>query len=131
MSITVASSNLAWPDAQPIRLFSGTGTGTNISFQFAHETFLGTTVLILGFDAVAQGSEPIMCFCQFTAPAGIFLYYDSQSTGQGLGVRFQWRGQSPLFTGEAAEGRGISSGSINWSFSAWGLLVPVEEVGSI
>lgn len=117
----VPSSNLWFDDAFPLRLISYavTSSGGTVTYDTGPEP--APLAIILGCDIVASGSEPIQCFVNLQIPTGIQVYYDSQSTGEGLGVRFPWRGQIPLADGEDVSVQFSSSGSINWYVTVWGV----------
>jgi hypothetical protein len=122
----IASSNLYYPGGIPCRLIShkenSTGNTTTVKPSLSN---VGA-VLVLGFDAVASGSEPIQCFIDFQIPTGFQVFYDSQSTGEGNGVRFTWRGQAPLMFDEQLSTTYSSSGAIEWTVNAWGLALPFD-----
>ena len=118
----VPSSNLWIPYSFPRRFISYSGTGTNISQTVTNNVFINSMYVILGCDLVASGSEPVQCFVNLQIPQGVQVYYDSQSTGEGLGVRFPWRGQIPLFYNDTLEVDVSSNASINWYITVWGLL---------
>jgi hypothetical protein len=122
----IASSNLWWPDCQPCRLFNFHVLGTSAT-QTATPSPTGTR-LIMGIDVVAAHANPIQCFVEFRVPSAISVFYDSQSTGQGNGVRFTWRGQVPIGPGETISIVATSSASLDWYLQAWGLYISTPMV---
>lgn len=117
----VPSSNLWFEGAYALRLVSHSETSTGGSVTFDTGDNPSPRPIILGVDFVASGFEPIQCFVNLQVPTGIQVYYDSQSTGEGLGVRFPWRGQIPVLDGEDVTAEFSSSGTINWYVTVWGL----------
>lgn len=85
---------------------------------------VGQTALILGIDWTATQDEPVQCFTHLLYAGSFLFYWDSQSTGEGLGVRWSWRGALPLAQGQVIQVIGTSSSAIEWSGSWFGLLVP-------
>ncbi len=123
-----ASSNLWEPDALPIRLMSHAETSTGMSVIASLAAFTGSSAVVLGVDIVAAHAEPVQCFVEVQIPNGILVYYDSQSAGEGLGVRFTYRGQVPLLAGEGMTVHTSTAGgaTIDWYATAWGLLQPYD-----
>jgi hypothetical protein len=117
----IASSNLWVGWAQPFRIFNQHTLGTNGGATVTPSP--SGTRLVMGMDVVAAHANPIQCFCEFRVPSAISVFYDSQSTGEGNGVRFTWRGQIPISPGESVTIVATSSGSLDWYITAWGLLI--------
>jgi hypothetical protein len=85
--------------------------------------------LVLGIELIASGASPVQCFANFQVPSGSMVYYDSQSIGEGLGVRFVYRGQAVLLEDESmAVTFSATGGSPQWSLSAWGLALPFNGI---
>lgn len=128
----IASANLWWPNAIPSRCISATSSTASQSFDFLGAAAAAGTTLVMGMDVVASGAEPVQCFCALQLPRGVTVFYDSQSTGEGLGVRFTWRGQIPI--GGTDEGSVVvrSSGTIPWAVTVWGITIPgLYTVGTV
>lgn len=106
------------PSAHPYRIgtYQGTTAFRNASFGNA---FSGTA-LLLGVDAAATDAEPIQCFLALGITGCQWFYTDSQSTGEGLGVRWTWRGQIPIYENDVFYYRFSASGPINFGITAWG-----------
>lgn len=117
----VPSSNLYIPYANPRRLLTYSATGTGFTQTVNNTATLAPYWLILGCDIVASGAEPVQCFVNLQVPAGQQIYYDSQSTGEGLGVRFPYRGQVPVLPNESFAVQVSSSAAITWYATVWGL----------
>lgn len=122
----VPGNTLFWPNSLPERFISSSQTGTSGSYQHIPNVNIPGGQLILGIDFVASGSEPIQLFVNAQGPSGIQFYYDSQSTGEGNGVRFVWRGQLPLHASETLSVNWTASGSIATYCTAWGLVLPYD-----
>jgi hypothetical protein len=124
----IASSNLYYPGGVPCRFLSHTelSSGNTVSVQPSLSNV--GSVLVLGFDAVASGASPVQCFIDFQVPIGFQVFYDSQSSGEGNGVRFTWRGQAPLMFNERLATKFSSVSNITWTVSAWGLALPFDSM---
>lgn len=115
-----------WVPDGVFTLFQDTSASASSSFSMSLPSQLsGSASLLQGVDVTATGANPIQCFAHLTSPAGSIFWWDSQSTGEGNGVRWTWRGglwvrhtQTVTFTGSTA------SGSINWGGIMWGILIP-------
>lgn len=85
--------------------------------------------VVLGIDLTMTGVDTIgPCFCSFAIGGHIF-YWDSQSTGEGLGITFGWRGQIPIQKGDvliiAAD---QPSTDLVVSSIAWGYCYPPRQI---
>lgn len=120
----IASSNLFWPGAVPLRLISHTESSTGKTLVSAPAAWGAGGQIILGMDATAWGTSPDQCFAQFYVPTSTSVWYDSQSIGEGLGIRFTWRGQIPIGTSETVSFYFNAASATNWAVSVWGLLTP-------
>jgi hypothetical protein len=86
--------------------------------------------LITQIDAVAFNANPVQCFFHVQlipvgASDGPAFYYDSQSTGEGNGVWFSWRGALPVLFEEQVFFEATSSATIDWGCIASGLILPM------
>lgn len=94
-------------------------------FEFSYENSTpGILAVITSIDAVAQGSSPVQCFCQFLIEPNIGFFYQSQSVGEGLGVYFSWRGWLPLYYLKSVGVKATSAAAEIWSCTISGLSVP-------
>lgn len=105
----------------PAILLDWNTTGTSFSQSATNPG--GYPWVLLGVDWTATQAEPIQCFTGMTlTPHGGTFFYDSQSTGEGNGVRWQWRGMLVIpYTYELTV-FGSASGSIDWGGVAWGII---------
>lgn len=57
----------------------------------------GLVMVITQVDATATGTEPTQLYFELIDHStGAIFFHDSQSTGEGLGVMWVWRGAKPL-----------------------------------
>lgn len=104
---------------------SGQQLGANFLATYMAPTIGATTYRIQGVDWTATQAAPVHCFTHLElAPTGSIFYWDSQSTGEGNGVRWSWRGDLPLEAGEGLRVVGTADGSIQWGAVAWALIQP-------
>lgn len=123
----IAASNL-WPEfTVPFRL--NMVNSTTASSAVTDAPVGGVNYVVLGAYYTATGSNPITCFWSLRIPAAFTISYDSQSTGQGNGVRFTWRGQIPMNAGENVAHTCTSSAPIFWCGVIWGILIPMSVIG--
>jgi len=108
----------------PWRTFGGEAASVGQDYSIGIVPRDAGHLLLLGIDVVASDAEPVHCWVGYEIPAGYRAYWDSQSTGEGLGVRFPWRGQVPLLPTEYVVLHLRSDTSIDWSWVLWGLLSP-------
>lgn len=98
---------------------------TSFDVSFTPPAVQASTWLLTGVDWTATQAQPVHCFTHLAlGPEITIFYWDSQSTGEGLGVRWSWRGDLPLFPGDELIIHGDSSAAIVWSATAWGILAP-------
>jgi hypothetical protein len=120
-------NSLAWPDSKPFALSFAGACATGNTFTISLPTYTNNLCVLLGIDVVVQGANPTQIDMGFGWPAATtYFYYDSQSTGEGNGVRFQWRGQLafPGSTTITITAISVSGPGPNWSAIAWGLILP-------
>jgi hypothetical protein len=127
---TQAAAALSVTDAVPSRFLAYGSIGTGF-LQTVNPAEPGSTSVLTQVDAVAYNAEPVQCWfhaSMFASGSGAELafYYDSQSTGEGLGVWFSWRGALPFHGADALQVYATSSGSITWSVLCSGLIVPYD-----
>jgi hypothetical protein len=110
------------------RIITVSATSSAVSGTWTNSD-LGCTFVLTGIDATATQAEPIQCFFDaqlvYNTSEIATFYWDSQSTGEGNGVWFSWRGAIPLALGEGLNLNGTSSGTIVWAALASGFIVPV------
>lgn len=87
---------------------------TDVFSHAASNPWPNAQVVVTCIDITATGAEPVQCFASVQGVIGEAFYYDSQSTGEGLGVRFTWRGQYALDIGERVQLLCTSSAPIDW-----------------
>jgi hypothetical protein len=76
--------------------------------------------LVLGFDFALGPDEPVQTW--FTAANGSSVFYrDSQSTGEGLGVTYAWRGQLPITSGFGLTLACTMFSTISLGWIVWGI----------
>lgn len=121
----IAASNLYWPGTVPLRYIRANSLSSGSTDTIAQPAWANGGCIILGLDLVAAGAEPSQCFCSFSVPNNCTIFYDSQSTGEGNGIRFTWRGQIPLGPSESMQVYFSSAMSITWSYAISGLLTPL------
>jgi hypothetical protein len=82
-------------------------------------------MVIEGIDWTATQANPVHCFTQliFDQNNGLF-FWDSQSTGEGNGVRWSWRGSLVLEGGQGVSVKGQSDANITWGAVVWGYQTP-------
>ena len=129
MPPTQAGAAVPFPNAFPILFIANNVIAAGIHGAYTNNT-LGTMPVLTGLDGVASNANPIQCFfwAQSTGSPNVpcQFYYDSQSTGEGNGVWFSWRGALPMPFGTELELFGNSSGTSNWSVTAWGCVIPLS-----
>jgi hypothetical protein len=57
-------------------------------------------IVLTAIDATCTIEEPVHCFCRAFTNDDTTFFWDSQSTGEGLGVTFAWRGALYLPRGD-------------------------------
>lgn len=127
-------NSLYWPETKPfVNAFAGSlGAGAQ-NETFEPSSYPNAVYTLLGIDTVCSGAEPSQITMAFwLGAAATQFYYDSQSTGEGLGVRFSWRGQLPVRAGYPAgiTGNVISGPAVDWSGIFWGLVMPFAQAGT-
>lgn len=117
------------PIGYPYRI--ATENRSTSGFSRAYGLITSSPAILCGFDAVAKDAEPTQCFI-YVAVAGVPFYYDSQSTGEGLGIRFTWRGGIPVGADELITVNFQCSGTvpINYSHILWGMAGPYQDFGA-
>lgn len=104
---------------------SGQLLGANFLATYSVPLTGGSTIRLQGVDWTATQSFPVHCFTHLQLqPNGTIFYWDSQSTGEGNGVRWSWRGDLPLGVGDGFQVVGTADGSIQWGAVAWALIEP-------
>lgn len=78
--------------------------------------------VLLGADLTMTGATGVgPCFASL-AIGGVTFYWDSQSTGEGSGITFAWRGQLPIIGGDqlhwyaSQPGSDLSVSSVMWGY---------------
>lgn len=124
-ALSVPGVTLMGGELRPKRFAAGTSSTSSLEVSYA--VGIGQSqILVLGVDITATQAEPVG---PLFASAGITdtgpFYWDSQSTGEGLGVTFSWRGQMPVFAGETvyANISGSSLGAVLCAY-IWGVIGP-------
>lgn len=79
------------PNSIPQRLGRQQTTATSLTLGYTNP-YTGVTVIVTHIDITATGAEPVQCFAHAEDDIGVRFYWDSQSTGEGNGVSFNWRG---------------------------------------
>lgn len=109
----------AWP--VNFGRFGGLHTSFNIDVTNTHT---GSLWIVTCVDATCTGAEPVQCFCSMTANSVATVFYDSQSTGEGVGVSFFYRGQIVLAHSDDLEVLLTSSATINMGIAISGYVIP-------
>ena len=115
----------ASPYAWPVLIQSqNNGGGSPDLTAYGSNLLPNSTLVVQGIDATAIHAEPVQCWVDFFALDVNSMMHDSQSTGEGLGVTFSWRGALPL--GYNAEVKCVchASAPILWAVTIWGYRVP-------
>jgi len=104
------------------------GHTISTGFRVSYNAPAGGSAVVTGLDVTATQAEPVQCFVRAAcdpigASADAIFYWDSQSTGEGNGVWFSWRGALPLFAEDALVIEGDSGSSITWGWVAFGVVV--------
>lgn len=106
----------------------GPTTTSSVSFVVRNGV-AGQAWIITQIDFTATLAEPVQCF--FAAAlwpnslvSGPTFYYDSQSTGEGNGVWFSWRGCLRLDNADAVAIVASSASSIVWGGVVSGYISP-------
>lgn len=120
-ALLTPSSNLYVPSTINNVVISSSTTGTALSGTFTPEAG-GSGFLLLGVDMTCTQAQPVQCFanCQLGVGGPIF-YWDSQSTGEGNGVTFGWRGQLIVHPTIELICALTAASSIVMGIVAWGL----------
>lgn len=119
--------NGAWSSTplQRATLLSVTSSGTSFSATMDNAGGGGLITVIEGIDWTASRANPVQCFTQLVFNTNsAYFFWDSQSTGEGNGVRWSWRGSLALALGDAVTILGQASASITWGAIAWGYQLP-------
>jgi hypothetical protein len=104
----------------PTILQEWNSSGTNETANFVAP--FGTPTILLGVDWTASGANPVQCFTALQlAPPGGNFYWDSQSTGEGNGVRWSWRGALLIPHGKTLSCVTIAVATINFGGIMWGV----------
>jgi hypothetical protein len=61
---------------------------------------VGAVIVLTGIDTTATQANPVQCFTNYSLGGSTIFYWESQSTGEGNGVTFSWRGALPLPFGQ-------------------------------
>lgn len=97
-----------------------TGTSTTQTYHNAG----GLQAILLGVDWTATNANPVQCFAHLTyQPSGATFFWDSQSTGEGNGVRWQWRGALPIPVGYGVDCVTTASATIVLCGVMWGVIL--------
>lgn len=123
MTALVVSGNSGLPDdAFPFRFKQGPVPISVFSFSKA---FNQMHAVLLGGDLTMTGAAGIgPCFASM-ALGGVIFYWDSQSTGEGQGITFAWRGQLPLGHGDVITWAAQQPASdLSVSCVMWGYFLP-------
>lgn len=120
----IAASNLYWPNTVPFRYTRLSTTSTGTTDTIFQPAWGNGGIVVLGFDLVAWNANPVQCFCRLDLPTNCAVFYDSQSAGEGNGIRFTWRGQIPLGPSESFSVYFSAVAAITWSYAVHGLLTP-------
>lgn len=84
----------------------------------------GYTGVLTDVDVIAYDAEPIQMFVRFYIGGDVGIYYDSQSSGEGIGVRFQWQGRAVIGNGDTyGIDASTASGAITWSGHMTGYVI--------
>lgn len=120
-ALLTPSSNLALPATVNATVIHTSTTGTSLSGTYTPSVG-GSGFLLLGVDMTCTQANPVQCFanCQFGSGGPIF-YWDSQSTGEGNGVTFGWRGQLLIPVSTQLICALTAASSITMGIIAWGL----------
>lgn len=124
-----AGSPLGTPEQFHVNFGYGGPTTTSTFVITARNTNLNAQWLITNIDATATQFEPVQAFFQAalwpnSLTTGPIFYYDSQSTGEGLGIWFSWRGTLPLAPNDAVSIKGTSVSNLAWGGVISGIVVP-------
>jgi hypothetical protein len=117
---------LYWPDSKPFyRQFQANLTAPATA-TFSLASYPGNTVVFLGIDVVITATATGQFNVAFSAIAlANYFYYDSQSIGQGGGIRFQWRGMLGVAGSSNVQVQALLVGtSAVWAGTAWGIVLP-------
>lgn len=113
-----------------VQLFGSYGptTTTSVDLQIKNNAGFAQWV-ITGIDFVAWNAQPVQCFFRaehwnYSATFGAAFYYDSQSTGEGNGIWFSWRGALPLAPTDTLNCVGTSASNITWGGKVFGIIAP-------
>lgn len=85
---------------------------------------VGMVYVVTAVDMTCTGAEPVQCFANITGILGEIIYWDSQSTGEGLGVSFNWRGFYIVEIGNPFHAAMTSASSIAMGIAINGFKVP-------
>lgn len=129
--MSLPSAPAVGPSGETIaHLMNWGGPTTSTSFTFsAVNSDAATLWLVTQIDVTATQANPVTCFCGFQfrslgGSTGPYFYWDSQSAGQGNGVRWFWRGAMPLGPTDGVAVVCSSSANIVWGGVISGLVVP-------
>jgi hypothetical protein len=103
----------------------GPTTTSSVNFA-ARNSAAAETWIVTGIDFTATQAEPVQCFLAAElwingGTSGPTFYYDSQSTGEGNGVWFSWRGAIPLAPTDAIGIIATSASNIVWGGVIFGV----------
>jgi hypothetical protein len=118
------SSGYYHPEGYPT-LFAESGATAVNSFSFAASgAGVHQVLLVQGIDVCAYGAQPVHCFANLVSPLGYTFWWDSQSTGEGLGVRWNWRGAIPVRYFQSLTFSATADANISWGGVMWGQTAP-------
>lgn len=83
----------------------------------------GVPAILLGADWTATQANPVQCFTQmFYNTGGAIFFWDSQSTGEGNGVRWSWRGALIIPAGQGVSIVTTAVSAITLGGIMWGAI---------
>lgn len=98
--------------------FNALTSGETFTFSYG----LAGVFILLGVDWAATIEEPVQCWTGLELNSHGYFWWDSQSTGEGLGVRWQWRGALPMRDGDVFGVYFDAAASINVAGVLWGVV---------
>lgn len=121
-ALLTPSSNLYIPATVNRVLAQGQTTGTALTVTYTPSVG-GSGGLLLGVDMTCTQANPVQCFANIQlGSGGPIIYWDSQSTGEGNGVTFGWRGQLYVSPSVHLNCALTAAASITMGIVVWGLV---------
>lgn len=127
-ALLTPSSNLWYPSTINRILCKNQGSGTSLSATYTPSVG-GSGGLLLGVDMTATQANPVQCFASLQlGTGGPIFYWDSQSTGEGNGITFGWRGQLKIDVSVELICTLTAASTITLGIVAWGLVGQLQTL---